>query len=116
MRRYLPLACLSLAGWLFLSAGLAQTPMKQPALPEDPAFNPCFNSKKVGDALTTLDARTLTDYALLLAHGEKTLLRQRTGITSTKLLTVALKVAAEKGDGASMDRLDKAIRTDGDAE
>lgn len=49
---------------------------------EDSAFRSFFVAKDVGDAVAALDAKRLTDCALLLAHGERVLLREHEHLTS----------------------------------
>ncbi|MSQ97387.1 MAG: hypothetical protein EXR98_22930 [Gemmataceae bacterium] len=113
------IGCLLLvASFLSLAATYsAGTP--QPAgkpIPNDPAFSGFLDTKLLGDALAAFDASRITDCALLLAHGEKILLREHPGVTSKKLFTLALNVAVEKGDQAALKRLDKALRGPVDAD
>ena len=85
-------------------------PAAKKATPTDPGFRAFFHAKDVGDAMTALDAKRLTDCALLLAHGERVLLRAHAHLSSKKLLSLALKLAVETADQAALARLDKALR------
>jgi hypothetical protein len=104
------LSTLGLTAFL-LAAAIAQTP---PAVPDDPDFKAYFDAKKIGDALAKFDAPAITDAAIKLLEGEKALKRQRKGLSSTKLLRAAITVAAANRDTKSLDKLDKAIGSDGD--
>ena len=97
------------------SAGGAGTTAPKPTL-NDPAFQAFCNPKQLGDALAAFDAARITDCALLLAHGEKVLLREHKGVSSKRLFELALNVAADKSDQATLKRLEKALRGKTDAD
>ena len=99
-----------------VSTGFGQTPDAKTPIPNDPAFKSFIDLDQVGDALAGLDAARITDCALLLAQGEKVLLREHRGVSSAKLFTVALKVAADNRDEVTLKRLDKALRGSDNAE
>ncbi len=80
------------------------------ALRADPAFDAFVDMKRLGDALAKVDVPGITDCALLLQHGEKVLLRNHPSLKSAKLFDLALNLALEKSDSASVQRLDKALR------
>lgn len=71
----------------------------------DPAFERHVDIVLLGAAWDQLDAALLTDCALQLAEGERILMRNHKAITSQQVLAIATKVAAEKRDVATLDRL-----------
>jgi hypothetical protein len=71
----------------------------------DPAFDRHVDIVLLGSAWDQLDAALLTDCALQLAEGERILMRNHKAITSKQVLAIATKVAAEKRDIATLDRL-----------
>ncbi|MBI1832890.1 MAG: hypothetical protein HYR84_15735 [Planctomycetes bacterium] len=86
---------------------LQATALDQPQgkLPSDPAVNAFFDAKQFGDAPANSSASRIGDCALLPRQGEEVLLRERAGISSTRLFSLALTVAAQKGDHATLKRL-----------
>ena len=87
----------SLIGCLFLGAfllPLAVASERTPKaavkpIPSDPAFAIFLDTKLLGDAMAAYDAAQIAELRFLLAHGEKTLLREHSGITSKKLFLLA---------------------------
>lgn len=74
---------------------------------DDPAFDRYVDLLLLGEAWDTLDPVLLTDCAMQLAEGERILMRSHKAISSTQLLDLAAKVAADKRDTATLDRLAK---------
>lgn len=74
---------------------------------DDPAFDRYVDLLLLGQAWDTLDPVLLTDCAMQLAEGERILMRSHKAVSSTQLLDLAAKVAADKRDTATLDRLAK---------
>ncbi|QDU28304.1 hypothetical protein ETAA8_34040 [Anatilimnocola aggregata] len=85
----------------------AATSAAAPAAPDlfDPAFERYVDLLLLGQAWETLDAVLLTDCALQLAEGERVLMRSHKAISSQQVLDLAAKIAADKRDTATLDRL-----------
>ncbi|QDU28303.1 hypothetical protein ETAA8_34030 [Anatilimnocola aggregata] len=79
-----------------------------PEIAEDPAFSRYLDLLMVGRAWDKLDAALLADCALQLAEGERVLHRTHHAITAEQLLALATKIAADKRDLATLERLAKA--------
>ena len=77
----------------------------------DAAFDRYADLTDIRQTVLDRDAAGVLDAALLLAEGERVLFRQRKGITADHLLKLALSLAAEQGDQATLKRLDKAARS-----
>jgi len=75
----------------------------------DPAFAVYIKLDDLAEAWRDLDPKGLTDAALQLAHGEKVLYRQHKGISADEVFRAAIRVAGEKKDKESLDRLAKAV-------
>lgn len=73
----------------------------------DPAFDRYVDLLLLGQAWDTLDPVLLTDCAMQLAEGERILMRSHKAVSSTQLMDLAAKVAADKRDTATLDRLAK---------
>ncbi|QDU28305.1 hypothetical protein ETAA8_34050 [Anatilimnocola aggregata] len=71
----------------------------------DPAFDRYVDILLIGQAWDTLDPVLLTDCAMQLAEGERILMRSHKAVSSKQLLELAAKVAADKRDTATLDRL-----------
>lgn len=71
----------------------------------DPAFARYVDLNLLGQAWEQLDASLLTDCALQLAEGERILMRSHKAITAQQVLELATKIAAEKNDKSTLDRL-----------
>ncbi|QDU26690.1 hypothetical protein ETAA8_17710 [Anatilimnocola aggregata] len=89
-------------------AAVAATPPASSA-PDlyDPAFDRYVDLMMLGRAWDQLDAALMTDCALQLAEGERILMRSHKAVSSKQLLELASKVAADKRDLATLDRLAK---------
>ena len=77
----------------------------------DPAFDRFIDPLGVGRAWDILDAAALTDGALALMEGERVLLRPHRGLSTKDVVTTAARLAVERGDEASLTRLEKAAST-----
>jgi hypothetical protein len=87
-----------------------------PAAVKDPAFDHYVDLSMLATAWNDLDAPLLCDLGLQLAEGERVLLRPHKAITADQVLGIALKVATEKNDAATLKRLAKAADTLGKKE
>lgn len=72
---------------------------------DDPGFDRYVDLILLGRAWDQLDPVLLTDCAMQLAEGERILMRSHKAVSSKQLLELAAKVAAEKRDTATLDRL-----------
>ncbi len=81
-----------------------------PAELQDPAFDYYVDLVLVGTAWVELDASLITDLALQFMEGERVLLRPHRAIDSGDLMQIAIRLAAVKGDGKTLDRLEKAVQ------
>ncbi len=82
----------------------APAPATAPDL-NDPAFDRYVDLMLLGKAWNELDPALITDCALQLAEGERILMRSHKAVSSKQLLELAAKVAADKRDTATLDRL-----------
>lgn len=82
----------------------------------DAAFEKFAKLEDVASAWRSLDSAAMTDSALLFAEAERVLLRSHTAIKASDLFELATRVAIEKGDKASLERLAKAAEKIGDKE
>lgn len=73
----------------------------------DPGFDKYVDYKLLTEASLSLDASGLTDVALQLREGERILLRAHKSLKPAALADAALKVAADRGDAAAIERLAK---------
>lgn len=99
-------------------AGIAgQIPVLPPcAIPDDlndAAFARYADLLLLGQAWDSHDAAMLTDVALQLAEGERVLLRPHKAIDTGMLFEIAARVAGDRNDKATLDRLDKAAHARG---
>lgn len=83
----------------------ASAPASAPSDLADPAFDRYVDLILLGRAWDQLDPGMITDCALQLAEGERILMRSHKAVSSKQLLELAAKVAAEKRDTATLDRL-----------
>jgi hypothetical protein len=81
-----------------------------PATLKDPAFSRYVDLALVRTALTERDPAILCDVALQLAEGERVLLRSHKGLPSSRVFTIALEVATQAGDKATLARLAKTFK------
>ena len=89
-------------------------PEHAPLPPEytDPAFDRYVDLRQVGAAAAASSATEMVDAALLLAEGERILLRtHRSGLTVEQLLRTALKWSVLQQDQATLDRLAKVAKS-----
>src|SRR5262249_16162160 len=80
----------------------------------DPAFDRYVDLAQLGQALDSGNAGLVTDLALQLAEGERVLQRSHKSLSSTRVLKLAIRLAAEKKDTPALDRLRKLVKTRGD--
>lgn len=73
----------------------------------DPAFDQYVDMKLLGIAYSKLDPAGLTDGALQLAEGERVLKRSHKGMKAADVLEAAIRLASQKGDKASLERIAK---------
>ena len=83
---------------------------------QDPAYDRYVNMADLAVAWRSQDAAALTDAALLLLEGERILMRPHAKLPADKVLQLAAKVAAEKQDKTTLDRLKKAAELHGKKE
>jgi len=81
----------------------------------DPAFNRLVNARLLAQAWERQDAALLTDMALLVAEGERILMRPHQAFRSDHLLELAAYVAADLDDHPTLKRLAKAAEVRQDA-
>ena len=80
----------------------------------DPAFDAYVDPALLGRAWADHDPALLADAGLQLAEGERVLMRtHKSGIDAETLLELAAKVAADRHDKATLDRLAKAAERQG---
>jgi hypothetical protein len=79
----------------------------------DPAFDRFVDPIAIGMAWAALDAAALTDGALGLMEGERVLLRPHRSLPTKDIAIVAARLAGERGDAASLARLEKAAAQHG---
>ena len=85
-----------------------------PQIVFDVGFARYVDYSQLGKSWSRLDAATLTDVGLQLAEGERILLRNHPSITSAQVLDMAGRVAVEKNDTATLQRLLTAATNRGD--
>lgn len=127
MKRFV-LAVLTVSG--FWAAAAVRAEDKKPAAPEakadaaaplpadleDPPFDRYVSLAKVREALVALDAVRLCDLAAKLTEGEQALGRPRKGLSAADLLKGTLRIAREKKDRATLDKLATLVKARGDKE
>lgn len=82
----------------------------------DPAYDRYVNMSSLGTAWRSQDPAALADGALQLLEGERILLRPHAKLPADKVLILAGKLATEKQDGATLERLKKAAELHGKKE
>ncbi len=82
---------------------------------QDPAFERFLDPRLLARAWERQDAASLTDMALLLAEGERVLLRSHKAFRPDHLLELAAYVAADLDDHATLERLARAAEARKDA-
>jgi hypothetical protein len=81
-----------------------------PKVEKDEAFEHYVDIDRLAAAWEDQDAGLLTDLGLQLAEGERVLLRSHKGVTATQVLTAAARIAAEKRDTRTLQRLARAAK------
>jgi hypothetical protein len=74
----------------------------------DAAFERFVDLGRLGEALAGQDAGALADIGLQLAEGERVLLRSHKGITADRVLSLAVRTAADTRNTEVLDRLERA--------
>jgi hypothetical protein len=87
--------------------GSGRTPDASAYVP-DPAFDRFVDPLAIGMAWAALDGAALTDGALGLLEGERILLRPHRSLPAKDIVIVAARLAGERGDVASLARLENA--------
>ena len=82
----------------------------------DPAYDQYVNMSNVSTAWQSQDAAALADGALQLLEGERILMRPHTKLPAEKVLILAGKIAVEKKDTETLERLRKAAERYGKKE
>ena len=80
----------------------------------DDLFDKYVSLAHLGSAWRNLDASAMTDSALQFAEAERVLLRSHGSIKASQVFDMAIRVATEKGDKASLGRLAKSLERSGD--
>ena len=78
-----------------------------PTALQDPAFERFVDVRLISTAICTLNAALLTDTALQLAEGERVLLRSHKMLSTKEIIDAAVRLASQKHDKASLERLAK---------
>jgi len=98
---------------LIAAAKSAATPQVPEEL-QDVAFDRYVDLLLLGDAWDRLAPALMTDVALQLAEGERVLFRPHKAIKSAELFQLAVKMAVDRRDQATLDRLQKHFERSGD--
>ena len=80
----------------------------------DPGFDEYANAGMLATAWHQMDPGLVTDIALRFAEGERVLMRSHKTITTGQAFDLAIRVATEKRDKATLARLAKALEKSGD--
>jgi hypothetical protein len=75
----------------------------------DPAFDRYVDLNLLARAWADKNAALLADLGLQLAEGERILFRPHRAVSADQVLTMAIKLAAEKREAATLARLSKAL-------
>jgi len=98
---------------------MIQAPLEIPPIPDeflDAAFMQYVSPDLLVEAFDSLDSGLMTDVALQLAEGERVLLREHAAGGAMDMFALALKVATEHDDKASLERIAKAAEIHGNKE
>jgi hypothetical protein len=87
-----------------------------PACRQDTAFDQFVDLTYLGQAWQELSPSKLADCGLQLAEGERVLLREHKAITAQRVLSYAIQLAGQQGDGETLVRLAKASAVTGNAD
>jgi len=91
--------------------------LRRAAVPEelrDPAFAHYVDLLQLGQAWDELDPATLTDIACQLAEGERVLHREHRAVKSSELFQIAVRIASDRRDDTTLERLQKYFERSGD--
>ena len=80
----------------------------------DEVFEKYASLASLGTAWREMDSAMMTDSALQFAEGERVLLRSHKLIAASQVFDIAIRLATENGDKASLERLAKAFDRSGD--
>jgi hypothetical protein len=83
---------------------------------QDPAFESHADLLALGEAWHELNPAALADVGLQFAAGESILLRPHKALSARAILSMAVQLASERQDKATLDRLAKAAERLGDQE
>jgi hypothetical protein len=109
------LVCVSQAGWAEdKPAATPEAPLAIQGAQTDDLFEQYVSLAHLGSAWRNLDAAAMTDSALQFAEAERVLLRSHGSIKASQVFDLAIRVATEKGDKASLARLAKSLERSGD--
>jgi hypothetical protein len=97
-------------------ATVASSNSKLVPVERDSGFDLYLNRKLLKSAVKSMDPVQLTDLALQFMQGERVLFRSHKSITAEEVLKLAVEVATEQHDEASLERLRQAIETHGSKE
>lgn len=81
---------------------------------EEKAFEQYASLAQLAVAWRNQDSEALTDLALQFLEGERVLLRSHKKMKSAEVLDIAIRVASERNDKVSLERLAKALDRTGD--
>lgn len=102
---FLLLTFIFAGSWNAASDASAQVKRKN-----DPAFNRYITQESLDMAVNSGDPHVMTDAAMQLAEGERVLHRPHAGISAEDMMISATRIAARKGDTASIERLKNAAQ------
>lgn len=93
-----------------------ETDVSRDVSPEhaDAGFDTYANVGMLSEAWRKMDATLVADVALRFAEGERILLRPHKAITTGQVFDLAIRLATEKRDKATLARLAKALEKSGD--
>ena len=111
------LVCVSQAAWAEDKPTAApEAALALQGAQTDDLFEQYVSLAHLGSAWRNLDAAAMTDSALQFAEAERVLLRSHASIKASQVFDLAIRVATEKGDKASLARLAKSLERSGDKE
>ena len=110
------LVCVSQAAWAEdkPAAAAPEAALALQGAQTDDLFEQYVSLSHLGSAWRNLDAAAMTDSALQFAEAERVLLRSHGSIKASQVFDLAIRVATEKGDKASLARLAKSFERSGD--
>ncbi len=110
------LVCVSQAAWAEdkPAATAPEAALVLQGAQTDDLFEQYVSLSHLGSAWRNLDAAAMTDSALQFAEAERVLLRSHGSIKASQVFDLAIRVATERGDKASLARLAKSLERSGD--